>query len=51
MNQIIFNKQIFTPNELAAKIIKSGGVVDFPTETDYGLGVDAFNPNCVKKYF
>ncbi len=35
----------------AAKIIKSGDVVAFPTETVYGLGADALNPHAVKKIF
>ena len=34
-----------------ANIIRSGDVVAFPTETVYGLGADAFNPNAVKKIF
>ena len=34
-----------------ASIIRSGGIVAFPTETVYGLGADAFNPNAVKKIF
>lgn len=35
----------------AAGIIKNGGLVAFPTETVYGLGADAFNPDAVKKIF
>ena len=35
----------------AANIIKSGGVVAFPTETVYGLGADAFNPIAVARIF
>jgi len=35
----------------AAVIIKKGGTVAFPTETVYGLGADALNPNAVKKIF
>jgi L-threonylcarbamoyladenylate synthase len=35
----------------AAKIIKEGGLVAFPTETVYGLGADAFNPRAVVKIF
>lgn len=35
----------------AANIIKSGGLVAFPTETVYGLGADALNPNAVAKIF
>ena len=35
----------------AAKIIKRGGVVAFPTETVYGLGADAFNEKAVCRIF
>ncbi len=35
----------------AATIIKSGGLVAFPTETVYGLGADAFNPHAVARIF
>lgn len=35
----------------AAEIIKSGGVVAFPTETVYGLGADATNEKAVQKIF
>ncbi len=35
----------------AARIIKRGGLVAFPTETVYGLGTDALNEKAVKKIF
>lgn len=35
----------------AAKIIQDGGIVAFPTETVYGLGADATNPNAVARIF
>lgn len=35
----------------AAKILQSGGLVCFPTETVYGLGADALNPEAVRKVF
>ncbi len=35
----------------AAAIIKSGGLVAFPTETVYGLGADALNANAVLALF
>ena len=35
----------------AAAIIKSGGLVAFPTETVYGLGANALNPLSVAKIF
>jgi len=37
--------------EFAGKILKSGGLVAFPTETVYGLGADATNVEAVKKIF
>lgn len=35
----------------AAEIIKSGGLVSFPTETVYGLGANALDEDAVKKIF
>ena len=35
----------------AAEIIKEGGLVAFPTETAYGLGADALNPEAVGKVY
>lgn len=35
----------------AAKLIKSGGTVAFPTETVYGLGANALNPEAVNNIF
>ncbi|HIV85653.1 MAG TPA: threonylcarbamoyl-AMP synthase [Candidatus Monoglobus merdigallinarum] len=35
----------------AAEIITGGGTVIFPTETVYGLGADALNPEAVRKIF
>lgn len=37
--------------EEAARAIKAGGLVAFPTETVYGLGADAFNENASAKVF
>ncbi|RLI46989.1 hypothetical protein DRO69_01805, partial [Candidatus Bathyarchaeota archaeon] len=36
---------------IAADIIKKGGIIAFPTETVYGLGADALNPEAVMKLF
>jgi L-threonylcarbamoyladenylate synthase len=36
---------------IAARIIKGGGLVAFPTETVYGLGANAFNPEAILKLF
>jgi len=35
----------------AANIVRNGGLVAFPTETVYGLGADALNPEAVKALF
>ena len=35
----------------AAEIIRKGGLVAFPTETVYGLGANALDPEAVKKIF
>ncbi len=35
----------------AVAILRAGGLVAFPTETVYGLGADASNPEAVKKVF
>ena len=35
----------------AVKIISEGGIVAFPTESFYGLGVDATNPNAIERLF
>lgn len=35
--------------EKAAKILKEGGVIIFPTETSYGLAVDATNETAITK--
>lgn len=35
----------------AAKILRSGGLVAFPTETVYGLGADALQPEASKKIY
>ncbi|MDR1965180.1 MAG: threonylcarbamoyl-AMP synthase, partial [Synergistaceae bacterium] len=48
-------KKIFPPTResiaTAAKIIKKGGLVAFPTETVYGLGANALDEDAVKKIF
>lgn len=35
----------------ASEVIKNGGLVAFPTETVYGLGADALNPEAVARIF
>ena len=39
------------PVRRAGEIIKAGGLVAFPTETVYGLGGDALNPDSSKKIY
>ncbi|MDR0441982.1 MAG: threonylcarbamoyl-AMP synthase [Treponema sp.] len=35
----------------AAEVLRSGGLVAFPTETVYGLGADAYNPAALARIF
>ncbi|MGN0161154.1 MAG: L-threonylcarbamoyladenylate synthase [Lachnospiraceae bacterium] len=44
----VTNKEIY---EEAGKILKDGGLVAFPTETVYGLGADAMNPQASAKIY
>jgi len=37
--------------DAAVRILKSGGLVAFPTETVYGLGADARRADAVQKIF
>lgn len=37
--------------EAAARLLRAGGVVAFPTETVYGLGADASSPEAVRRIF
>lgn len=43
--------QLLDNVEAAAEILKSGGLVAFPTETVFGLGADARNGEAVKRLF
>ena len=47
--------QVLTPTDeainQAADLIRAGEVVGFPTETVYGLGADAGNPEAIKRIF
>lgn len=54
--QIRNNIAEFTPEEeaglrQAGEILKNGGLVAFPTETVYGLGGDALNPESSRKIY
>ncbi|HYH42121.1 MAG TPA: Sua5/YciO/YrdC/YwlC family protein, partial [Burkholderiales bacterium] len=35
----------------AVEVLRAGGLVAFPTETVYGLGADAANPEALKKIY
>jgi L-threonylcarbamoyladenylate synthase len=45
--------EILSPNNLkpAIELLKKGGVLIYPTETSYGIGCDATNPEAVAKVF
>lgn len=43
--------EITTSPDEAATFLRSGELVAFPTETVYGLGADAFQPEAVEKIF
>ena len=45
------NEQTISQIAGAAAVIRSGGLVVFPTETVYGLGADATAPDAVKKIY
>ncbi|MHA1999332.1 MAG: L-threonylcarbamoyladenylate synthase [Promethearchaeota archaeon] len=55
MKTIVFHidqgKSIYDQVQDAASIIKSGGIVAFPTETVYGLGGNTFNEKAIKSIF
>lgn len=50
---LVFGLSGDTPNPdalaQAAKILRGGGLVAFPTETVYGLGADATNPQAIER--
>jgi L-threonylcarbamoyladenylate synthase len=37
--------------EKAVKVLRDGGTVAYPTDTVYGLGADALNPDAVRKVY
>ena len=45
------DEDIIDKLSLAGEVIKNGGLVAFPTETVYGLGGDALNPESSKKIY
>jgi len=58
MNPIFANIRKIDPDhpdasliDEAARIIKAGGIIIFPTRTLYGIGADASNPDAVNRVF
>ncbi len=51
MNTLYLSASDPNTSEIAAEIIKSGGLVALPTETVYGLGANGLNPDAVRKIF
>lgn len=45
------NDTNYTKLKVPAEIIKKNGIVIFPTETVYGIGVNAFDENAVKRLY
>ena len=51
-NYLDFKEKIdYTKLKEVAKTIKQGGIVVFPTETVYGIGVNGLNKNALKKLY
>ena len=53
MNNFIDMKELLDISKLkeAAKSIKSGGIVIFPTETVYGIGTNGFDAQAIKRLY
>ena len=47
----VFDEDFDKKINIAADIIKNGGLVVFPTETVYGLGADATNPEAARSIY
>ncbi|MBQ2938004.1 MAG: threonylcarbamoyl-AMP synthase [Clostridia bacterium] len=47
----LINGADYTKLKETAEIIKNHGIVVFPTETVYGIGVNALNENAIKKLY
>ena len=48
---MILSKRITTDISAAARLLTEGQLVAFPTETVYGLGADALNPDAVRRVY
>ena len=51
MEPILNKKYIKNAVKKAKKILHSGGLVIFPTETVYGIGANATNPTAIKRIY
>ena len=51
MKTLLLAADAETTPEIAARILKEGGLVALPTETVYGLGADGLNPQAVASIF
>ena len=51
MNTLLLSAGDAKTPEIAAEIIKNGGLVAIPTETVYGLGANGLDPESVAKIF
>ena len=51
MNTLLLSAVDVKAPEIAAEIIKNGGLVAIPTETVYGLGANGLDPDAVAKIF
>lgn len=51
MRHYFCNMQFLNDIDNCLKVLKEGGVILYPTDTVWGLGCDATNPDAVKKIF
>lgn len=50
-NELTHRSRVGTDVSVAVRILREGGIVALPTETVYGLGADASNPDAVSRVF
>src|SRR5216684_2528463 len=48
---VLYDPDAMQPIDRAVEILRTGGLVAFPTETVYGLGADATNASAVRRIF
>ncbi len=53
MRVVVLDPEVPDPTLVAdaAKVVRRGGVIAYPTDTVYGLGADPFNTEAVRKIF